>query len=658
MGVQGLASLLERHRRIYLDVEFRMNRLVVDGNNLLHLLYFNSGLDQNHGGEYAAFEDLTERFVTALRSCGVAPYVVLDGGTDTSDKKLETVTKRALEQIEKVHRAAMTGESKNIMPALAKQVFQQTLVRLEVPVAQCFAEADWEVAALATEWKCPVLSNDSDFYVFDLPAGLLPISHFHWQDVKQKGSQRYIPCKRYYASCFCIYFNIKQQLLPAFAALSGNDYVQVRGIRWTEFAPEGSETPSRLEGLLRWLRDFQQPQEALKASLGLMGEPSKNSEAEVMQKLDLGMEEYRLPASSLKRFFVDGVAPPLPAVDEALAVVPDWTRLPLTQARLTPHVLDVLLLQRIKLSIAVEHTGLPSTNRTSRPLRQVMYGLLLGGRRWLRVEERDRAGLDLTFIPVAPTFTGAVQRLGLGTLHEANPAERLQVLLEALGVTEAALSRLPPQLRLPVAVTCYWLQRAQPPPDLTELKALLVVMMDKVSPGHKAALQHQYCQQKPDVLVSQVFNQWQVCLKDSIHLNQLLDFPLPDPEVARLYQGTLVHQLVHRMRTGGRLKNFLKSRGRYNIALSVVHQFLTRRAPTSSEPRGRRPPADLTAEPQLALLYEDEETEDRSAVRMQEEMLLDNQLSVRTRYRTKDRVNRCNKPQLSRKQECRGWGIL
>lgn len=57
---------------------------------------------------------------------------------------------------------------------------------------------------------------------------------------------------------------------------------------------------------------------------------------------------------------------------------------------------------------------------------------------------------------------------------QAESSQRLQVLLDALGVTEASLSRLPPQLRLPVAVTCYWLQRAQPCPDQSLLKALLL----------------------------------------------------------------------------------------------------------------------------------------------------------------------------------------
>ena len=52
MGVQGLATLLEAHSRIYREVQFRRSRLVVDGCNLMYLLYFNSGRD-SHGTEYS-----------------------------------------------------------------------------------------------------------------------------------------------------------------------------------------------------------------------------------------------------------------------------------------------------------------------------------------------------------------------------------------------------------------------------------------------------------------------------------------------------------------------------------------------------------------------------------------------------------------------------
>lgn len=280
-----------------------------------------SGLDQNHGGEYAAFENQVEKFIAALRACEIKPYVVLDGGTDPTDKKLETVTQRAEERIQRAHLAAVGGSQENIMPELVKMVFKQTLARLEVPVAKCYGEADQEIAALANEWNCPVLSNDSDFFIFDLSAGLLPISHFQWEALEQSGSRRYIPCKNYKTSNICILFSIQPQILPAFAALAGNDYVKLQKesfIRWTQFCPASAVKPSRLEGLLCWLRSFHQPQEAFEAALELIGTLSEKRKAEVLQGLHLGMEEYRLPPSSLKRFFLHGTAPPFPAEEKVI----------------------------------------------------------------------------------------------------------------------------------------------------------------------------------------------------------------------------------------------------------------------------------------------------------------------------------------------------
>ena len=61
------------------------------------------------------------------------------------------------------------------------------------------------------------------------------------------------------------------------------------------------------------------------------------------------------------------------------------------------------------------------------------------------------------------------------TTSQADPAVRLQVCLETLGVEEETLEGVPAHLRLPVAVTCYWLRRASPEPTL--LKALLMVLV-------------------------------------------------------------------------------------------------------------------------------------------------------------------------------------
>lgn len=275
-----------------------------------------SGLDQNHGGEYAAFEEVIERFVTTLTACQVTPYIVLDGGSDVTDKKLETSKQRAADRIRRANRAAAEGTQENIPPPLAHVVFKQTLARLDVKVARCFEEADREIAALANELQCPVLSGDSDFYVFDLSDGLLPFSHFQWEAVGRSGLS-YIPCKKYTTSSFCRVFSIQPQLLPTFAALAGNDYVKLQRmelfVRWAQFdTVTSSGRQNQLVGLLCWLRDIHQPPEALQKLLQLIGHLSREKEKEVKEALRRGIEEYQLPASDLKMFFMHNIKPSFP----------------------------------------------------------------------------------------------------------------------------------------------------------------------------------------------------------------------------------------------------------------------------------------------------------------------------------------------------------
>ena len=82
MGVHGLTSYVEGNREFFQDVRFKESRLIIDGCSLFFRLYFNYGLDQQHGGDYDAFSGLLSEFLSALSACRIQPYVVLDGGRD------------------------------------------------------------------------------------------------------------------------------------------------------------------------------------------------------------------------------------------------------------------------------------------------------------------------------------------------------------------------------------------------------------------------------------------------------------------------------------------------------------------------------------------------------------------------------------------------
>lgn len=83
---------------------------------------------------------------------------------------------------------------------------------------------------------------------------------------------------------------------------------------------------------------------------------------------------------------------------------------------MSPDILDVLLLQRMSFSFPVDHADMPSSHLISRPLRQLLYGLLLG--KGKEVTERDRDGLQLKFIPVQAVVTAVTKKLKLDSLDQ------------------------------------------------------------------------------------------------------------------------------------------------------------------------------------------------------------------------------------------------
>ncbi|KAK2818513.1 hypothetical protein Q5P01_024074 [Channa striata] len=62
----------------------------------------------------------------------------------------------------------------------------------------------------------------------------------------------------------------------------------------------------------------------------------------------------------------------------------------------------------------------------------------------------------------------------------------------------------------------------------------------------KIKVEGERSQLQPDV--AHAFCQWQCCFRQSLHLNQLLCFPLPEPDCSRLYCGPLLHQLSAELR--------------------------------------------------------------------------------------------------------------
>ncbi|XP_057593893.1 protein asteroid homolog 1 isoform X2 [Hippopotamus amphibius kiboko] len=569
MGIRGLMSFVEDHsNEFFTDLKLRDTKIIIDGYALFHRLCFSSNLELRYGGDYDSFTDVVQKFFESLFACKICPYVVLDGGCDISDKKLNTLKDRAREKIQMAH-SLSAGGAGYVCPLLIREVFIQVLVKLQVCFVQCFSEADRDIMALANHWNCPVLSSDSDFCIFDLKSGFCPLSSFQWRNVNTvKGTRDcYIPAKCFSRDALCCHFgNMNKALLPLFAVLCGNDHINLPVVETflsKVRLPLGAPSPKgrrhhRVLGLLNWLSRFADPTEALDSVLKHLPQKSRGT---VKELLCGSMEEYLQSQGRLQDFFQRGA---YACPDTWNPDLPPWVLAALARGQLSPFISDALVLRRTILHTQVENMQRPNAHRISLPIRQVIYGLLVnappqpGNVAWGALPPRPPAYSEVERINknIKTSIVHAVElprdHSDLSSLTELSLARRQTLLLETLQVKQSTLDPVPAALKLPVAVSCYWLQHAEATAELHHLQALLLGML--MGPLH--AMMHSPSEAAPrgggiemlykelqsvkaqpgpglDLDTAHVFCQWQCCLQMGLYLNQLLSTPLPEPDLTR-----------------------------------------------------------------------------------------------------------------------------
>jgi uncharacterized protein YeeX (DUF496 family) len=117
-------------------------------------------------------------------------------------------------------------------------IFIDILIKNKILFFQCNFEADYDLACLANDLKCPLLSCDSDFFIYDLKYGYISMDYMDMnvrrlkEFTDQSDDYLYIPVRLYSLEKLIeiIKYNLKlnsfrKELLPIFAVLLGNDYV-------------------------------------------------------------------------------------------------------------------------------------------------------------------------------------------------------------------------------------------------------------------------------------------------------------------------------------------------------------------------------------------------------------------------------------------------
>ena len=107
---------------VFEKVNLHDTKVVIDGNNLYHFIFFKYNVDFVHGGDYDQFAIRIKEFFSILHACKIQPYVVIDGGYEPDDKKFQTILDRMQKRLELATRLAK-GHQEKLMPILAYETF-------------------------------------------------------------------------------------------------------------------------------------------------------------------------------------------------------------------------------------------------------------------------------------------------------------------------------------------------------------------------------------------------------------------------------------------------------------------------------------------------------------------------------------------------------
>ncbi|CAG9768532.1 unnamed protein product [Ceutorhynchus assimilis] len=240
MGIPGFTKFINDRAQLYYENHDLTDcNLIIDGHSISCQLYnwkhwqFDARSLNCYGGDYDKYVYIVKNFFWMLREVRVKPIVIFDGGFE--QRKLPTILKRMQDKLNIAERLTPESETQNpyevVFPLGLREAFKDILRNLDVEMVMCEYEGDQEIASIAKTLNCPVLTFDSDYYIFG--AQYIPFKTLESKvcavDNWRTGTYKFISCKLYKIEKFLEDFQgLKENTLHLLPVLLGNDYIDQR----------------------------------------------------------------------------------------------------------------------------------------------------------------------------------------------------------------------------------------------------------------------------------------------------------------------------------------------------------------------------------------------------------------------------------------------
>lgn len=304
MGIPGLMTYINQYSDIYfMPHRLHNTYLVIDGNSIASQLYTHDAKGNScFGGDYDKYACSVSNFFDELLKCNITPFVIIDGGSE--EKKLTTIYQRTKDRVKTASMLTPGRQTRSqLFPLLLKEVFKDIAQQKGVKCAHSLFEADEDIASVARILNCPVLSFDSDFYIYDVM--YIPYNTLDNGVCRNPYGEGFVKnCKVYKIEYFLQRFpGMDRTVMPLAATLLGNDYISRRTFKdffctlklSKQSKRRYNELQRRIEATFRWL----QKQTLDSAIARVLSKLDPKKREQILEVMEMIINGYLIPSSKM-----------------------------------------------------------------------------------------------------------------------------------------------------------------------------------------------------------------------------------------------------------------------------------------------------------------------------------------------------------------------
>ena len=546
MGITGLMGMIMDHYppETWKTYTFRKgSRVILDGKNICsgpRKLRYN----WVHGGQYGELRAYFNHFFKCLRENGIEPIVVFDG-VDYTEEKSDTKLRRQNERIRNIRNGLLEDDrSEGVRPLFLIIVFCEIVKENGVKLICVDGDADRDIALLANHYNCPVVADDSDYFIFPLKAGYIPINELRWYDSP-------VTAKIYKRERFAykFYFDSDPKMIYLIPAIMGNDFIKRRYFprlkgniertvkkdieKGTKIASEDNKKFKETLELWYYISSFRTVEEFISQCWHC----SRFEATTIAQNYQQAKEIYHVKdvKFSEKHLMLHTI---LESANKTL--LPNFIIRQYRNGYFTASEMAVLVQNKSTIPVVIDNPNCSSSMKIGQSIRKCLYRIMEPYLEEATVLETIRVGQEFCCESVAC----ADESLNLPSIDNMTSLSndyRILVLCKAMDAPPEVLQDFSESKWKLVALSLhFWSKHANP--DNHTIKALILCFIDSYFNNAECSDLEYTSYERDDMWLQllHIFAQWQCVYYDAFRLNNVLMNPLEFMSPALLFNGKLV----------------------------------------------------------------------------------------------------------------------